>query len=46
MKLNPVEDMYAILDNYGGITYDKDESDQRSMLKNNWEGLISLAEVS
>jgi hypothetical protein len=38
--------MYAILDNYGGITFEKDESDQRSMLKNNWDNLISLAEVS
>jgi len=27
MKLNPVVDMYNILDNYGGIAYEKDESD-------------------
>ena len=41
MKFNPVQDMYALLDNYlpGGIT-DKDEMDSRSMLKRNWDALI------
>jgi len=34
--------MYGLLDNYlpGGIT-DKDEMDSRSMLKRNWDALIS-----
>lgn len=33
--------MYTLLDNYlpGGIT-DKDEMDQRSMLRRNWDALI------
>jgi len=45
MKFNPVFEMYNLLDTYlsGGIT-DKDEMDQRTMLKNNWNSLIKLAE--
>jgi dynein heavy chain, axonemal len=45
MKFNPVQEMYALLDNYlpGGIT-DKDEMDNRSMLKPKWEALIKAAE--
>lgn len=46
MKFNPVQDMYALLDNYlpGGIT-DKDEMDARSMLSRNWDALIHYGEV-
>lgn len=46
MKFNPVYEMYSLLDNYlpGGIT-DKDEMDARSLLKRNWEILISQAEI-
>ena len=46
MKFNPVQEMYALLDNYlpGGIT-DKDEMDARSMLKRNWDSLIQQAEI-
>jgi len=46
MQFNPIMDMYGLLDNYlpGGIT-DKDEMDARSMLRNNWDGLIDYAQV-
>lgn len=46
MKFNPVHDMYALLDIYlpGGIS-DKDEMDQRSVLRRSWDSLIQQAEV-
>lgn len=46
MQFNPVQDMYTLLDNYlpGGIT-DKDEMDQRSMLRRNWDALIQQAQI-
>lgn len=45
ISLNPIEDMYLLLENFlpGGIT-DKDEMDARSYLRSNWSNLVDMSE--
>lgn len=46
MRFTPVNEMYILLENFlqNGLT-DKEELDARTMLTNNWDGLIKYAEV-
>lgn len=44
LEFEPISYMYQILDNNCPSIIDKDEQDQRSMLRNNWEKLLEDSE--
>ena len=44
MEMNPVMDMYHLLENYLPSNFmDKDEIDKKTVLRSNWRKLVSLA---
>ena len=44
MEMNPVMDMYHLLENYLPSNFmDKDEIDKKTVLKSNWRKLVNLA---
>ncbi|CAD7937234.1 unnamed protein product [Amoebophrya sp. A120] len=44
LEFGPITHMYQILDQYVPNMIDKDEQDQRSMLRNNWDKLLQDSE--
>lgn len=44
MEMNPVMDMYQLLENYLPSDFmDKDEVDKKTVLRSNWRKLVNLA---